>query len=189
MTDVDFETELHDAKTSLIHWMVSAGAEVGEIEDDEEEGSLDDDIVGMRIDEVEFFVGDATCDSSNFNELVVDDDFSLVSVSRNGHHHLEIAALAIAASPFSLDILNNFVDELRPDVLEDYVKEGDTFSDGTLSPSFCIPFAIEVSSEMMENNVWVVRRFRVEEVQASTFHQSMSEFLSLVNAVQDKVLS
>jgi hypothetical protein len=65
MTDVDFETELHDAKTSLIHWMVSAGAEVGEIEDDEEEGSLDDDIVGMRIDEVEFFVGDATCDSSN----------------------------------------------------------------------------------------------------------------------------
>jgi hypothetical protein len=189
MTDFEFETELHDAKTALINWMVSAGAEVGEIEDDDEEGSLDDDIIGMRIDEVEFFVGEATCDSSNFNELVVDDDFSLISVSRNGHHHLEIAALAISASPFSLDILNNLVDGLRPDVLEDYVKEGDTFSDGTLSPGFCIPFAIEVSSEMMDNNVWVVRRFRVEEVQASTFHQLMTEFLSLVNTVRDKVLS
>ena len=189
MTDFDFETELHDAKTALINWMVSAGAEVGEIEDDEEEGSLDDDIVGMRIDEVEFFVGEATCDSSNFNELLVDDEFSLISVSRNGHHHLEIAGLAIAGSPFSLDMLNNFVEELRPGVVEDYVKEGDTFSDGTFSPSFCIPFAIEVSSEMMDNNVWVVRRFRVEEVQASTFHQSMTEFLSLVHSVRDKVLS
>jgi hypothetical protein len=42
---------------------------------------------------------------------------------------------------------------------------------------------------MMDNNVWVVRRFRVEEVQASTFHQSMAQFLSLVNTVRDKVLS
>ena len=195
MTSENFEEKVRQARAALITCMVDAGAEIfSESEpfddlDDGEDEPFDQDLTCLLLNDVEYYVGPATCDPSTFDELVTDKDFKLVTVQRNGHHHFEIAAIAVMGSPLSPETLNELTFDLRPDTAESYVRDGDTFSDGSLRASFCEPFAIEVSVENQDNNVWVVRRFRVEDTDSDTFTASVSEVIDLVNRVRLQVLS
>jgi hypothetical protein len=78
------------------------------------------------------------------------------------------------------------LNDLKPDIVEPYLKEGNTFLDGSMKPSFCLPIHIEVPSDGEDNNVWVVRRFRIQDIDDGSFTGLMTEFLTLVNQVQEK---
>ena len=189
MSDENFEVQIQRAKQTLVSWMVEEGAEIMDTDEDlvgsDEEKSYSK-LIPLSWNDVEYFIGDATCDPSHFYELVTDKDFKLVSVSRNGHHHFEIAALILLDPDLSSESVHGTVNELKPDIVEPYVKEGNTFLDGSMKPSFCLPFNIEVPDDGEDNNLWVVRRFRVQDIDDGSFTGLMTEFLTLVNQVQEK---
>ena len=189
MSDENFEVQIQRAKQTLVSWMVEEGAEIMDTDEDlvgfDEEMSYSK-LIPLSWNDVEYFIGDATCDPSHFYELVTDKDFKLVSVSRNGHHHFEIAALVLLDPDLSSESVHGTVNELKPDIVEPYVKEGNTFLDGSMKPSFCLPFYIEVPDDGEDNNLWVVRRFRVQDIDDGSFTGLMTEFLTLVNQVQEK---
>ena len=189
MSDENFEVQLQRAKQTLVSWMVDAGAEIMDTDedlDDSDEEMSYAKMIPLSWNGVEYFIGDATCDPSHFYELVTDKDFKLVSVSRNGHHHFEIAAFIPLDPDLSSESVHGTVNELKPDIVEPYVKEGNTFLDGSMKPSFCLPFNIEVPDDGEDNNVWVVRRFRIQDIDDGSFTGLMTEFLTLVNQVQEK---
>jgi len=189
MSDENFEVQVQSAKQELVNWMVEAGAEAiyaDEDQDDIEDESWEPEIFAVTRNDVEYFIGDATCDPSHFYELVTDKDFKLVSVSRNGHHHFEIAALILLDPDLSSESVHGTVNDLKPDIVEPYVKEGNTFLDGSMKPSFCLPIHIEVPSDGEDNNVWVVRRFRVQDFEDGSYVDLMTEFLALVDQVEKK---
>ena len=189
MSDENFEVQIQRAKQTLVSWMVEAGAEAiyaDEDQDDIEDESWEPEIFAVTRNDVEYFIGDATCDPSHFYELVTDKDFKLVSVSRNGHHHFEIAALVLLDTDLTSESLHDTLNDLKPDIVEPYLKEGNTFLDGSMKPSFCLPIHIEVPSDGEDNNVWVVRRFRIQDIDDGSFTGLMTEFLTLVNQVQEK---
>jgi hypothetical protein len=189
MSDENFEVQLQRAKQTLVSWMVDAGAEIMDTDedlDDSDEEMSYAKMIPLSWNGVEYFIGDATCDPSHFYELVTDKDFKLVSVSRNGHHHFEIAAFILLDPDLSSESVHGTVNELKPDIVEPYVKEGNTFLDGSMKPSFCLPFNIEVPEDGEDNNVWVVRRFRIQDIDDGSFTGLMTEFLTLVNQVQEK---
>jgi hypothetical protein len=189
MSDENFEVQVQSAKQELVNWMVEAGAEAiypDEDQDDIEDESWEPEIFAVTRNDVEYFIGDATCDPSHFYELVTDKDFKLVSVSRNGHHHFEIAALVLLDPDLTSESLHDTLNDLKPDIVEPYVKEGNTFLDGSMKPSFCLPFNIEVPSDGEDNNVWVVRRFRVQDFEDGSYVDLMTEFLALVDQVEKK---
>ena len=189
MSDENFEVQVQSAKQELVNWMVEAGAEAiyaDEDQDDIEDESWEPEIFAVTRNDVEYFIGDATCDPSHFYELVTDKDFKLVSVSRNGHHHFEIAALVLLDPGLSSESLHDTLNDLKPDIVEPYVKEGNTFLDGSMKTSFCLPFHIEVPSDGEDNNVWVVRRFRVQDFEDGSYVDLMTEFLALVDQVEKK---
>jgi len=189
MSDENFEVQLQRAKQTLVSWMVEAGAEIMDTDEDldgsDEEMSYSK-MIPLSWNGVEYFIGDATCDPSHFYELVTDKDFKLVSVSRNGHHHFEIAALILLDPDLSSESLHDTVNDLKPDIVEPYVKEGNTFLDGSMKPSFCLPFHIEVPGDGEDNNVWVVRRFRVQDFEDGSYVDLMTEFLALVDQVEKR---
>jgi len=189
MSDENFAVQVLRAKKALISWMIEAGAEAintDEDQDDIEDESWEPEIFAVTRNDVEYFIGDATCDPSHFYELVTDKDFKLVSVSRNGHHHFEIAALVLLDPDLTSESLHDTLNDLKPDIVEPYLKEGNTFLDGSMKPSFCLPINIEVPSDGEDNNVWVVRRFRVQDFEDGSYVDLMTEFLILVNQVQEK---
>jgi hypothetical protein len=189
MSDENFEVQIQRAKQTLVSWMVDAGAEIMDTDedlDDSDEEMSYAKMIPLSWNGVEYFIGDATCDPSHFYELVTDKDFKLVSVSRNGHHHFEIAALILLDPDLSSESVHGTVNDLKPDLVEPYVKEGNTFLDGSMKPSFCLPFNIEVPDDGEDNNVWVVRRFRIQDIDDGSFTGLMTEFLTLVNQVQEK---
>lgn len=189
MSDENFAVQVLRAKKALISWMIEAGAEAintDEDQDDIEDESWEPEIFAVTRNDVEYFIGDATCDPSHFYELVTDKDFKLVSVSRNGHHHFEIAALVLLDPDLTSESLHDTLNDLKPDIVEPYLKEGNTFLDGSMKPSFCLPINIEVPSDGEDNNVWVVRRFRVQDFEDGSYVDLMTEFLTLVNQVQEK---
>jgi hypothetical protein len=189
MSDENFEVQVQSAKQELVNWMVEAGAEAiyaDEDQDDIEDESWEPEIFAVTRNDVEYFIGDATCDPSHFYELVTDKDFKLVSVSRNGHHHFEIAALVLLDPDLTSESLHDTLNDLKPDIVEPYLKEGNTFLDGSMKPSFCLPIHIEVPSDGEDNNVWVVRRFRVQDFEDGSYVDLMTEFLALVDQVQEK---
>jgi hypothetical protein len=189
MSDENFEVQLQRAKQTLVSWMVDAGAEIMDTDedlDDSDEEMSYAKMIPLSWNGVEYFIGDATCDPSHFYELVTDKDFKLVSVSRNGHHHFEIAAFILLDPDLSSESVHGTVNDLKPDLVEPYVKEGNTFLDGSMKPSFCLPFNIEVPDDGEDNNVWVVRRFRIQDIDDGSFTGLMTEFLTLVNQVQEK---
>jgi hypothetical protein len=189
MSDENFEVQIQRAKQTLVSWMVDAGAEIMDTDedlDDSDEEMSYAKMIPLSWNGVEYFIGDATCDPSHFYELVTDKDFKLVSVSRNGHHHFEIAAFIPLDPDLSSESVHGTVNELKPDIVEPYVKEGNTFLDGSMKPSFCLPFNIEVPEDGEDNNVWVVRRFRIQDIDDGSFTGLMTEFLTLVNQVQEK---
>jgi hypothetical protein len=169
--------------------MVEEGAEIMDTDEDlvgsDEEMSYSK-LIPLSWNDVEYFIGDATCDPSHFYELVTDKDFKLVSVSRNGHHHFEIAALVLLDPDLTSESLHDTLNDLKPDIVEPYLKEGNTFLDGSMKPSFCLPFNIEVPSDGEDNNVWVVRRFRVQDFEDGSYVDLMTEFLALVDQVEKK---
>jgi hypothetical protein len=189
MPDENFEVQIQRAKKTLVSWMVEEGAEIMDTDEDlvgsDEEMSYSK-LIPLSWNDVEYFIGDATCDPSHFYELVTDKDYKLIEVSQNGHHHFEIAAFTVSDSPLSIETLNEKVEDLRPDIVEAYVKKDDTFLDGSMKTSFCQPFTIEASTDGDYNNVWVVRRFRVQDIDDGSFVGLMTEFLTLVNQVQEK---
>ena len=192
MSDENFKVQVQRAKQTLVNWMIEAGAEIMDTEDDFDDSDEElpyAKMIPLSWNGVEYFIGDATCDPSGFYELVTDKDFKLNSVSRNGHHHLEIAAFTVIDSPFSIEILDEKIEDLRPDVVEAYVKADDTFSDGSMKTSFCQPFTIEASTDGDYNNVWVIRRFRVQDFDDDSFTGLMTEFFALVDQVQKKFKS
>ena len=194
MTLEDFDVQLLLAREAITEWLVKAGAEVADSDDygdfdDEDDEEFGDELTTLLLDDIEFYIGPATCDSSQFEEWVTDKDFKLVAVSRNGHHHLEIAAVPVLGSPLPLSVLDDLVRDLQPDEPEAYVKVGDTFSDGSMKTSFCDPFAIEVRDDGGSNNVWVVRRFRIDDTTSEDFDSLMSEVVNLAREVRDKVES
>ena len=189
MSDENFEVQVQSAKQELVNWMVEAGAEAiypDEDQDDIEDESWEPEIFAVTRNDVEYFIGDATCDPSHFYELVTDKDFKLVSVSRNGHHHFEIAAFILLDPDLTSESVHGTVNDLKPDIVEPYVKEGNTFLDGSMKPSFCLPIHIEVPSDGEDNNVWVVRRFRVQDFEDGSYVDLMTEFLALVDQVEKK---
>ncbi|CAB4558466.1 MAG: hypothetical protein F2891_01030 [Actinobacteria bacterium] len=189
MSDENFEVQVQSAKQELVNWMVEAGAEAiyaDEDQDDIEDESWEPEIFSVIRNDVEYFIGDATCDPSHFYELVTDKDFKLVSVSRNGHHHFEIAALFLLDPDLTSESLHDTLNDLKPDIVEPYLKEGNTFLDGSMKPSFCLPIHIEVPSDGEDNNVWVVRRFRVQDFEDGSYVDLMTEFLALVDQVEKK---
>ena len=189
MSDENFEVQVQSAKQELVNWMVEAGAEAiyaDEDQDDIEDESWEPEIFAVTRNDVEYFIGDATCDPSHFYELVTDKDFKLVSVSRNGHHHFEIAALVLLDPDLTSESLHDTLNDLKPDIVEPYLKEGNTFLDGSMKPSFCLPIHIEGPSDGEDNNVWVVRRFRVQDFEDGSYVDLMTEFLALVDQVQEK---
>ena len=189
MSDENFEVQVQSAKQELVNWMVEAGAEAiyaDEDQDDIEDESWEPEIFAVTRNDVEYFIGDATCDPSHFYELVTDKDFKLVSVSRNGHHHFEIAALVLLDTDLTSESLHDTLNDLKPDIVEPYLKEGNTFLDGSMKPSFCLPIHIEVPSDGEHNNVWVVRRFRVQDFEDGSYVDLMTEFLALVDQVEKK---
>ena len=189
MSDENFEVQIQRAKQTLVSWMVEEGAEImdtyEDLDDSDEEMSYAK-MIPLSWNGVEYFIGDATCDPSHFYELVTDKDFKLVSVSRNGHHHFEIAALVLLDPDLTSESLHDTLNDLKPDIVEPYLKEGNTFLDGSMKPSFCLPIHIEVPSDGEDNNVWVVRRFRVQDFEDGSYVDLMTEFLILVNQVQEK---
>ena len=188
MSDENFEVQVQRAKETLVNWMIEAGAEIMDTEedfDDSDEEMSYAKMIPLSWNGVEYFIGDATCDPS-LHEVVTDKDYKLVSVSQNGHHHFEIAAFTVIDSSLSIEMLDEKVEDLRPDIVEAYVKAGDTFLDGSMKTSFCQPFTIEASTDGDYNNVWVVRRFRVQDIDDGSFIGLMTEFLTLVNQVQEK---
>jgi hypothetical protein len=189
MSDENFEVQLQRAKQTLVSWMVDAGAEIMDTDedlDDSDEEMSYAKMIPLSWNGVEYFIGDATCDPSHFYELVTDKDFKLVSVSRNGHHHFEIAAFILLDPDLTSESLHDTLNDLKPDIVEPYLKEGNTFLDGSMKPSFCLPFNIEVPDDGEDNNVWVVRRFRIQDIDDGSFTGLMTEFLTLVNQVQEK---
>ena len=189
MSDENFEVQVQSAKQELVNWMVEAGAEAiyaDEDQDDIEDESWEPEIFAVTRNDVEYFIGDATCDPSHFYELVTDKDFKLVSVSRNGHHHFEIAAFILLDPDLTSESLHDTLNDLKPDIVEPYLKEGNTFLDGSMKPSFCLPIHIEVPSDGEDNNVWVVRRFRVQDFEDGSYVDLMTEFLALVDQVEKK---
>ena len=189
MSDENFEVQLQRAKQTLVSWMVDAGAEIMDTDedlDDSDEEMSYAKMIPLSWNGVEYFIGDATCDPSHFYELVTDKDFKLVSVSRNGHHHFEIAALVLLDPDLTSESLHDTLNDLKPDIVEPYLKEGNTFLDGSMKPSFCLPFNIEVPSDGEDNNVWVVRRFRVQDFEDGSYVDLMTEFLALVDQVEKK---
>ena len=189
MSDENFEVQVQSAKQELVNWMVEAGAEAiyaDEDQDDIEDESWEPEIFAVTRNDVEYFIGDATCDPSHFYELVTDKDYKLVSVSRNGHHHFEIAALVLLDTDLTSESLHDTLNDLKPDIVEPYLKEGNTFLDGSMKPSFCLPIHIEVPSDGEDNNVWVVRRFRVQDFEDGSYVDLMTEFLALVDQVEKK---
>lgn len=189
MTQESFGTRLTNIEKSIIEWLTKVGAEVDDEVDLEDDEFLDTEILGLRVGDVEIFIGEATCYGSDFVEIKADANFDLSRIQRRGHHHLEVAALAVQGSPFDVSTLDAMVDDLRPDLVEEFVIENDTFTDGTMKPSFCAPFLIEVSTEGPDNNVWVVRRFRVEDAETSNFNEMMAEFWDLIASVRERVLA
>ena len=189
MSDENFEVQIQRAKQELVNWMVEAGAEAIYADEDlvgsDEEMSYSK-LIPLSWNDVEYFIGDATCDPSHFYELVTDKDFKLVSVSRNGHHHFEIAALVLLDPDLTSESLHDTLNDLKPDIVEPYLKEGNTFLDGSMKPSFCLPIHIEVPSDGEDNNVWVVRRFRVQDFEDGSYVDLMTEFLALVDQVEKK---
>jgi hypothetical protein len=189
MSDENFEVQVQSAKQELVNWMVEAGAEAiyaDEDQDDIEDESWEPEIFAVTRNDVEYFIGDATCDPSHFYELVTDKDFKLVSVSRNGHHHFEIAALVLLDPDLTSESLHDTLNDLKPDIVEPYLKEGNTFLDGSMKPSFCLPFHIEVPGDGEDSNVWVVRRFRVQDFEDGSYVDLMTEFLALVDQVEKR---
>lgn len=189
MTEESFDTQLTNLEKALIGWSIKAGAEVDEDVDLENDEFLDPGLIGLRIGEVELFIGDATCEPITPAKFGTDRDQLFEIEPDVPHHHREIAALAVLGSPFDVPTLDAMVDDLRPDYAEDYVTEGNTFTDGSMKPSFCVPFFIEVSTEGPDNNVWVVRRFRVEDAETSNFNEMMAEFWDLIASVRERVLA
>ena len=189
MSDENFEVQIQRAKQALVSWMVEEGAEIMDTDEDlvgsDEEMSYSK-LIPLSWNDVEYFIGDATCDPSHFYELVTDKDFKLVSVSRNGHHHFEIAALVLLDTDLTSESLHDTLNDLKPDIVEPYLKEGNTFLDGSMKPSFCLPIHIEVPSDGEDNNVWVVRRFRVQDFEDGSYVDLMTEFLALVDQVEKK---
>jgi hypothetical protein len=189
MSDENFEVQIQRAKQTLVSWMVEEGAEImdtyEDLDDSDEEMSYAK-MIPLSWNGVEYFIGDATCDPSHFYELVTDKDFKLVSVSRNGHHHFEIAALVLLDPDLTSESLHDTLNDLKPDIVEPYLKEGNTFLDGSMKPSFCLPIHIEVPSDGEDNNVWVVRRFRVQDFEDGSYVDLMTEFLALVDQVEKK---
>jgi hypothetical protein len=189
MSDENFEVQIQRAKQTLVSWMVEEGAEIMDTDedlDDSDEEMSYAKMIPLSWNGVEYFIGDATCDPSHFYELVTDKDFKLVSVSRNGHHHFEIAAFILLDPDLSSESVHGTVNDLKPDLVEPYVKEGNTFLDGSMKPSFCLPFNIEVPDDGEDNNVWVVRRFRIQDIDDGSFTGLMTEFLALVDQVEKK---
>ena len=189
MSDENFEVQIQRAKQTLVSWMVDAGAEIMDTDedlDDSDEEMSYAKMIPLSWNGVEYFIGDATCDPSHFYELVTDKDFKLVSVSRNGHHHFEIAAFILLDPDLTSESLHDTLNDLKPDIVEPYLKEGNTFLDGSMKPSFCLPIHIEVPSDGEDNNVWVVRRFRVQDFEDGSYVDLMTEFLALVDQVEKK---
>jgi hypothetical protein len=189
MTEKSFDTRLTNAENAVIEWFTKAGAEVGDSLDQDNNEFLDPELLGLRIGDIEIFIGEATCEPISPAKFATDRDQVFEIESEVPHHHLEVAVLAVLGSPFDAATLDAMVDDIRPDFAESYVVEGDTFADGSMKPSFCLPVQIEVSSEDSDNNIWVIRRFRVDDAESSNFDEMMTEFWALTHSVRERVLS
>lgn len=180
MTD-DFFTKYPLARTTIINWLVNAGAELVESDDGEDEDSLGDELTTLMLDDVEFYVGPATCDSSFVEHWEIDQDAKVMVIDPNSHHHFEVAALPITDSPKSLELLADLVYPLKPPADNDQ-----SFAPSGLD---CEPFNLEVSDDDGSNNVWVVRRFRVDDITSEDFDSLMREVLNVAREVRNKVKS
>lgn len=179
MTTQDFEQKHRQARESIINSLVQSGAQLIEIDDPEIEDQLVDELTILLLDNVEYYVGPATCDTSLLEHWEIDQDAKFLVLDPNSHHHFEVAALPVASSPLSLEELAEMVYPLKPETPDDQLA----------NPDFCEPFTLEVSDDDESNNVWVVRRFRVDDVSQPDFSTSMREVVDLVGKVQGRVLS
>lgn len=180
MTD-DFDAKYQLARTTIINWLINAGAELVQIEDVEDEEFLGDELTTLFLNEVEYYVGPATCESSFVDHWEIDQDAQFSVIDPDSHHHFEVAALPIADSPQSLEMLADLVYPLKPPTDNDH--------NDTPGGIDCQPFNLEVSDDDGSNNVWVVRRFRADDTTSEDFDLLMREVVNLAREVRDKVES
>lgn len=122
------------------------------------ENSATSDLQSLILREVEFFIGVPTGGESVSIETYKDEMYFI-------DEGVEIAALVVPDSPLPIESLEELVEPFR------------STNDST----------IEIAEDHSEGNVWIVRQFSDDQLDAESFNNAMDEYVTLVNEVSARL--
>ena len=166
------------ATEKIVAWMVEHGAvDTGPPEPD--------DFMSLRmlfLDDLECFVGEATCDPAEPALYATDKDYIVEYEHEVPHHHLEISALVPLVSPVALRDLEAIVADLNPGMVERYESAVPMAED--YGGNECEETSVVLDED---RNTWVTRRLRFDDINGSGFDDIMNGFVALARVTCKRI--